>query len=58
VNENVKIVFFVPLFIKIGSIYVKSRPKYGDEPILHISLNRFHQLKCLIFVMFVCNYPG
>ena len=42
------------MFIKIGSIYVESRPKYDDEPILHISLNTFHQLKCFIFVIFVC----
>jgi len=28
-----------------------------ERPILHISLNTFHQWKCFVCVI-ICNYPG
>ena len=49
-NENVKIVFCIDLRqTKTKMIYLL---------ILRISLNTFHQRKCLVFVTFVFNYPG
>jgi len=47
-NENVQMVF-AHIFVKTGSIYVKSRQS-DQRPILHISLNTFHQRKCFVFL--------
>ena len=59
-NENAKIVFCSCLHQQGIDLRQSTNTKMISRPMLLISSkwsNTFHQLKCLVFVIFVCKYP-
>ena len=50
-NENVNIVFHA-IFAKMDR-FTSNQDLNDQRPFLHISLNRFQQQKCFVFVIFI-----
>jgi len=38
--------------------FTSNQDENDQRSILHTSSNTFHQQKCFVFVIFICNYPG
>jgi len=45
-------------FGRISYRFTSNQDQNDQRPILHILSNIFHQRKCFVFVIFVCNYLG
>jgi len=48
---------FLLIFSSKVDRFTSNQDQTDQRPILHISSNAFHQWKCVVFAMFVPNYP-